>query len=125
MHVSKRTIIRWTKDHESFADAIRAGKGVSDAKVIRSLYQRATGYEYEEEKRIIEYDKEGNLKPVRVEKCKRHVPPDVGAQCFWLKNRQRAQWADRPQETPEMIEQEQTQLYLPEKGSAEDNREDS
>ena len=58
MGVSKRTIIRWSQDHESFGSALAQGKGVSDAKVIRSLYQRAVGYEYEEEKKIIEYDKE-------------------------------------------------------------------
>lgn len=96
MGVSKRTIIRWGKAHKSFGEALASGKGVSDAKVIRSLYQRAVGYEYEEEKRIIEYDKEGNIKPVRIEKTKKRVLPDVGAQCFWLKNRQRAFWKDSP-----------------------------
>ena len=64
MGVSKRTIIRWSQDHESFGSALAQGKGVSDAKVIRSLYQRAVGYEYEEEKKIIEYDKDGNVKAV-------------------------------------------------------------
>ena len=60
MGVSERTIMRWAKEHESFGKALGEGKGVSDAKVIRSLYERATGYEYEEEKKIIEYDKDGN-----------------------------------------------------------------
>ena len=83
MGVSKRTIIRWSQDHESFGSALAQGKGVSDAKVIRSLYQRAVGYEYEEEKKIIEYDKDGNVKPIKIEKTKKQVPPDVGAQCFW------------------------------------------
>lgn len=55
MGVSERTIMRWAKEHESFGKALGEGKGVSDAKVIRSLYERATGYEYEEEKRIVEY----------------------------------------------------------------------
>lgn len=55
MGVSERTIMRWAKEHESFGKALGEGKGVSDAKVIRSLYERATGYEYEEEKKIIEY----------------------------------------------------------------------
>ena len=96
--------------------ALNEGKGVSDAKVIRSLYQRATGYEYTEEKKIVEYDKDGNLKPVKVEKTTKHVPPDVGAQCFWLKNRQRDRWADRPEYiSSDMEEAEQTQFYLPQK----------
>lgn len=85
--------------------------------MVRSLYQRAVGYEYEEEKRIVEYDKEGNIKPVKVEKTKKHVPPDVGAQCFWLKNRQRSMWQDRPEFVPEVSEDEdQVQFYLPDNG---------
>lgn len=117
MGVSKRTIIRWSKDHESFDVALAQGKGVSDAKVVRSLYQRATGYEYEEEKRIVEYDKDGNIKPVKVEKIKKHVPPDVGAQCFWLKNRQRDRWQDRPEFVPETTgDEDQVQFYLPDNG---------
>ena len=74
------------RNTKSFGKALGEGKGVSDAKVIRSLYERATGYEYEEEKKIIEYDKDGNVKPVKIEKTKKHVPPDVTAQIFWLKN---------------------------------------
>lgn len=115
MGISVRTIIRWAKDHGSFGKALAEGKGASDAKVIRSLYERATGYDYEEERKIVEYDKDGNVKPVRVEKTKKHVPPDVAAQCFWLKNRQRDRWADRPAYMPELDDGEQTQFYLPEK----------
>lgn len=123
MGVSKRTIIRWSQQHESFAEALRKGKGVSDAKVIRSLYERATGYDYEEERKIIEYDKDGNVKPVKVEKFKRHSPPDTVAQIFWLKNRQRDRWCDHPEfaRDSSMGDEQQTQFYLPEKG--EENEE--
>ena len=120
MGISKRTIIRWAKEHESFGKALAEGKGVSDAKVIRSLYQRATGYDYVEEKKIVEYDKDGNVKPVRVEKTNKHVPPDVGAQCFWLKNRQRDRWADRPIELPAGEEGTEVTIYLPDNGRGSD-----
>lgn len=115
--VSERTINRWKKDHESFAAALSQGKGVSDAKVVRSLYQRAIGYEYTEEKKIVEVDTDGNVKPVRVETVKKKVPPDVGAQCFWLKNRQRDRWQDRPEYVPETTgDGDQVQFYLPDNG---------
>lgn len=115
--VSVRTIHRWKKDHESFAKALAEGKAVSDAKVIRSLYERATGYDYEEEERIVEYDKDGNVKPIRVRKMKRHCPPDVGAQCFWLKNRQRDSWQDRPEVTTSSADGiDDVQFYLPDNG---------
>ncbi len=119
MGVSKRTIIRWAKDHESFGKALAEGKAVSDAKVIRSLYKMATGYEYTEEKKIVEVDVDGNVKPVRVETTKKHVQPSVAAQCFWLKNRQRDRWADKPQYVPEVSDEEQTVIYLPEKENIE------
>ena len=115
MGISKRTIIRWGQDHESFGKALAEGKGVSDAKVVRSLYKRAIGYEYEEEKKIVEVDAEGNVKPVRVETVKKHIPPDVGAQCFWLKNRQRSKWQDRPLYEGPADGDTEVQLYLPEK----------
>ena len=121
MGISKRTIIRWQKDHESFATALAEGKGASDAKVIRSLYQRATGYDYEEERKIVEYDKDGNVKPVRVEKVKRHAPPDTTAQIYWLKNRQRDKWRDKPEEIIDMQGEDQVQFYLPEKDSLDDD----
>lgn len=119
MGVSKRTIIRWSQEHESFGEALARGKGVSDAKVVRSLYQRAVGYDYTEERQTVELDKEGKPKPIKVEKIKKHVPPDVGAQCFWLKNRQRSMWQDRPEFVPETTEDEQTLFYLPEKDKEE------
>ena len=116
--VSKRTIIRWAKEHESFGKALAEGKAVSDAKVIRSLYKRATGYDYTEEKKIVEVDADGNVKPVRVETTKKHVPPDVAAQCFWLKNRQRERWQDRPQDYIQGGDSNDTevQIYLPDNG---------
>lgn len=116
MGVSKRTILRWAKEHESFGKALEEGKGVSDAKVIRSLYQMATGYEYTEEKRIVEYGTDGSLKPVRVEKTIKHVQPSVAAQCFWLKNRQRDRWQDRPELAPDHTVEDDVQIYLPDNG---------
>ena len=118
MGVSKRTILRWAKDHESFGKALAEGKAVSDAKVIRSLYKMATGYEYTEGKKIVEVDKDGKVKPVRVETTKKHVQPSVAAQCFWLKNRQRERWQDRPQDCIQSGGDGDTevQIYLPDNG---------
>lgn len=116
MGVSKRTILRWAKEHESFGKALSEGKGVSDAKVIRSLYQMATGYEYTEEKRIVEYDTDGSVKPVRVEKTTKHVQPSVAAQCFWLKNRQRDRWQDKPEPVMDRSAEDDVQIYLPDNG---------
>lgn len=112
--VSKKTIIRWRQSHPSFKDSVMQGKGVSDAAVIRSLYKRATGFEVIEERQILEKDKDGNTKPLRVEKYKKYVPPDTTAQIFWLKNRQRDRWTSNPQvneiEQIDWIEEEDEQV---------------
>lgn len=122
MGISKRTIIRWGKEHESFGRALAEGKGVSDAKVIRCLYQRATGYDYVEEKKVVKVDKDGNEVLVKKETTKKHVVPDVVAQIFWLKNRQRDRWCDRPEllQDNTVKEGEQTKFYLPEKDKDEE-----
>ena len=50
---------------------------------------RAVGYSYDAEK--IFCDKNGNVTKVPY---REHVPPDVTAQIFWLKNRDPKRWRD-------------------------------
>ena len=95
----------------------RSSAGARITKVSVAHWPRES-YEYEEEKKIIEYDKDGNVKPIKIEKTKKQVPPDVGAQCFWLKNRQRDKWQDRPEVIPDTgaDDGDQVQFYLPDNG---------
>jgi hypothetical protein len=57
--------------------------------VERSLYSRAVGYSFNSEKIFCNKDGEVTRVPI-VE----HVPPDVTAQIFWLKNRKPTEWRD-------------------------------
>ncbi len=84
--VSVPTLSSWAAIHEDFGAALQKGGVVADATVERSLYQRAIGYSYESEKIIGEVIRA----PIVV-----HVPPDVKAQIFWLKNRDPKNWRDR------------------------------
>jgi hypothetical protein len=59
----------------------------SDNRVERSLYNRAVGYSFQAEK--IFCNKDGIVTHVPYIE---HVPPDVTAQIFWLKNRDPAHW---------------------------------
>ncbi len=89
--VSVPTLSSWAAIHEDFGAALQKGGAVADERVKRSLYQRATGYSYESEKII--YDaKRGEVIRVPIVV---HVPPDVTAQIFWLKNRDPKNWRDR------------------------------
>ena len=95
MGVSRATINRWMAENEDFKKAIDDGRDTSDAKVEKSLYQRAIGYTYKEKKVIMTLDKDGNQMPARIETTEKHVPPDTTAQIFWLKNRKRDRYKDK------------------------------
>src|SRR5689334_5989011 len=46
-HVSPSTIDRWIAGRADFGDAVRQGRVVADARMARSLYDRAVGYDRE------------------------------------------------------------------------------
>lgn len=97
--VSSRTINRWKKDYPEFAEALTAGKEYADAEVELSLYKRAKGSKKKTKvtRKIIEMDKDGNTKPAKIEtvETEEDIIPDVGACCFWLKNRRPDIWRDK------------------------------
>ncbi len=86
-HVSKGTIGNWQKKHPEFADALKKGKMGANAKVARSLYERACGYSCPHTK-VFCY--EGKIITHTMTK---HYPPDTNAAFIFLKNR--AGWVDR------------------------------
>jgi len=89
--VSARTITTWEQKHPKFRQAILDGRTVADAQVGQRLFERATGYEHEEDK--IFYDSKTG-EPVVVPTVK-HYPPDTTAAIFWLKNRRPKEWRDK------------------------------
>jgi hypothetical protein len=86
--VSPSTIDNWIAGRADFADAVRSGRIVADAKVARGLYARAVGYDRKVDREII---LGGELKPVT---STVHYPPNVQACIFWLRNRRRRTWGD-------------------------------
>lgn len=89
--VTTVTIWRWQSAHVEFCNALKRGKDAADERVERSLYARATGYTFDAVKIFMPA---GAKKPVYA-KYQEHVPPDVTAQIFWLKNRRREEWRDK------------------------------
>jgi hypothetical protein len=87
--VAPRTVDNWLSEHADFATAVRNGRAAADASIARKLYRRADGYDYVAEK-VFFYRGEAKTVDHRV-----HVPPDVGACIFWLRNRRRQQWSER------------------------------
>jgi DNA-binding XRE family transcriptional regulator len=87
--VSEQTINAWKKDFPEFFESLKAGKHEADNRVVRSLFERATGYSHPEDK-IFQY--EGS--PVIVPTIKQYAP-DTTAAIFWLKNRRPSEWRDK------------------------------
>ena len=87
--VTEQTINNWKKYNEGFFESLKKWKLKADENVVKSLYERATGYSHPEEK-IMQY--EGQV--IRAETTK-HYPPDPLSIIFWLKNRQPELWRDR------------------------------
>jgi hypothetical protein len=88
--VSVSTFKLWMATYPEFSAALKDGREVSDANVVRSLYERAMGYTHDAVKIL-----QDKGQPVIVP-YKEHYPPDATALIFWLKNRRPDLWRNNP-----------------------------
>ena len=86
--VNETTINRWKKAHPEFCQSISEGKLIADANVVHSLYSRAVGMS------VIKTHLATHQGEVTAIEYLEHIPPDVKACIFWLKNRQKGHWRD-------------------------------
>jgi hypothetical protein len=84
---------KWKRLHVDLVKSLKVGKEHADERVVRSLYHRAVGYNHEAVKIFMPANRE---KPVVVPYIE-HVPPDVTAGIFWMKNRDPQHWRDSQQ----------------------------
>lgn len=86
--VAISTIALWKVQHAEFSDALKISKTEADDLVAKSLYRRALGYEVDDvDLKVVK----GKLTKTATRK---HIPPDVTACIFWLKNRRPEEWRD-------------------------------
>lgn len=85
--VSESTFKVWAADENKLLTPVIEGKTIADAKVAKSMYNRALGYEYTETKESV--NKKGETESTETVK---HIAGDTGAQMNWLANRQRKLW---------------------------------
>lgn len=88
--IATSTLNDWRKKYPDFSDAIKEGKDQADARVKMSLFKRALGYTYTEQKVIVLSD--GGT---RIETTTKEVPPDTTAGIYWTKVRMG--WNDKVQ----------------------------
>ena len=83
--VSEQTIYSWKSKHKEFLEATIDGKEKADAKVAKSLYERANGYTCPETKAQWVQDENGGR--WEYAEMQKHYPPDTQAASLWLRNR--------------------------------------
>lgn len=85
--VSITSIYHWKSIHPDFSKAMNTSRDENDSKVVRSLFESATGYTYVERKKEIEKDPLTGKERVKTTRTKKRVAPNVGAIKTWLYNR--------------------------------------
>ncbi len=95
--VSISSITKWKSMYKEFATVLNINRDDYDSKVVRSLYEIATGYDYVEKKKETEQPEfDGGKVKVKITKTKKHIPPNVGAIKVWLYNRRPSEFKPEP-----------------------------
>jgi len=91
--ISEQAFSVWKHKYIELVEALKSGKEPVDNSVEDTLLKRAMGYDYEEVSTSVQ--SKGGDQYTEVKKVKKHIPPDVTAIIFWLKNRRPGAWRDK------------------------------
>lgn len=95
MGINRCTLFEWRREFPTIANALKNGRAVADRKVENALFNRAIGSDVTEVK--VTEGKDGKT----VVTATKHIPADVTACIYWLKNRKPDEWNDRKTVTVE------------------------
>ncbi len=103
IEVTQSTIYEWAKKRPEFFKDLQNWKAEADKRVERSLYQKACGFEYEEEEaKVVALGNNQGSEIVKV-KVKRKLPPEATSAIFWLKNRKPQEWRDKTETETKIV----------------------
>lgn len=92
MGIVPSTLYEWIGKYSEISEALKNGREVADYIIENALFRSATGYDTEE---VVTEIRDGKK---YIKKTKKHIPANVTAQIFWLKNRRADRWKDRREE---------------------------
>jgi len=118
--VSRMTLNRWSRKYPAFCYTIKRGREAALQKTVRSLHDRANGFETLERKFIIvapELDKSGKVikqgRRILAEEKVKTLAPEVSAIAFYLKNMDPENWRDaREIDIPSAMKDGKLQIEL-------------
>lgn len=106
--VTDTTINNWKIEYPLFFESIVNGKKLADMEVAHSLYKSTQDRHILEQQAFktknVFYDENGKRiekEEVEIVEVLKAVPSDFRSQQFWLRNRSRANWKDKPEESDE------------------------
>lgn len=104
MGIGVSTLTEWRTKFPEIEQAMEQGRDSADREVENALYKSAIGYTKKVQKLVkvktVDYDPETGRKVRETERWvaveeEVHVPAQVTAQIFWLKNRKPDQWREK------------------------------
>ena len=93
MKVHPQTVRKWFDKHAEFRLAITDGRRLACQDVESSLIRRAMGYDTDQVEETEITNAEGEIVQTIRKKTVKHVPPDVKAAEFFLKNQDPERWS--------------------------------
>ena len=103
--ITAKTLYEWKNRFSDIRDALKKGKAPVDYHVENALYKSATGYTVKVRKPVKLKTKKqlkdrGLIETEKIEYVEEevYIRPDTTAQIYWLKNRRRGKWCDKPPE---------------------------
>lgn len=94
MGIARGTLYVWLEKYKDLNDAYKKGSEVALYEVENALFKAACGYDVREGEQIEVTMADGTVSTQKRQKI-RHIPPNVGAICFILKNRRPEKWRDK------------------------------
>ena len=92
--ICRNTLNDYKNKYPDVLNILKKNREVLITEIENALIKKALGFQYEEVETYIQ--ETAGIKTQRVKKVSKYSPPDVGACCFVLKNRDKEHWNDNP-----------------------------
>ena len=93
--VSVSTWETYKARYPELPELLKSGKKTPVSEVENALFKTATGYYYTTQEYVKLKDSDGN-ETVQIVTLTKFKPPETGAMCFFLKNKDKKNYADNP-----------------------------